>query len=91
MQEGGLAPAQWPDEAKVQGAIVATAVIAGVVQDSDDVWFFGPFDWLLQDVQVLATPVECRGMQGIWNVPPHVVDEMERVGIVPALQLMASQ
>jgi hypothetical protein len=88
MQEEGLAPAQWPAEAAVQGAIVCTAVIAGVVRDSDDPWFFGPFGWLLQDVQVLATPVECRGMQGIWNVPPHVVAQMESVGTVPALRLM---
>jgi hypothetical protein len=88
MQEEGLAPAQWPAEAAVQGAIVCTAVIAGVVRDSDDPWFFGPFGWLLQDVQALAMPVECRGMQGIWNVPPHVVAQMESVGTVPALQLM---
>jgi activating signal cointegrator 1 len=36
----------------------------------------GRFAWLLRDVRRLPEPVECRGMQGLWPVPPNVRDRI---------------
>lgn len=35
----------------------------------DSVWGFGPWCWSIGDVQVLRTPVPCKGAQGLWRVP----------------------
>ena len=48
--------------------IVATATLKGVVTTSDSPWFFGPFGWVLEDVEPLETPVPHRGAQGLWPV-----------------------
>lgn len=61
-----------PAEQLPRGAIVATARVTGYVRRSDDPWFFGPFGWQLADVVALPAPVPCRGMQGLWPVPPDV-------------------
>lgn len=37
---------------------------------------FGPHGWLLSDAQPLATPVTCRGMQGLWRVPRDARDRV---------------
>lgn len=65
----------------VLGAVVATAVVAGVAEHADSVWFSGsvgafwftgPIGWVLRDVVALAEPVPCRGAQGLWTVPNDV-------------------
>ena len=61
-------------------AIVATARLVGVEPPLP-----GPsrmigwrvsdqFGWMLDDIQVLETPVKCRGFQSLWTVP----EELER-------------
>lgn len=57
----------------VYGAIVATAVIDGVVDDDDSVWFCGPFGWVLRDVVTLKEPVPCKGALGLWTAPDAVL------------------
>lgn len=37
-----------------------------------DNWFVGPYGWVLTDVVTLATPVPCKGAQGLWALPPDV-------------------
>lgn len=61
-----------PPESLPRGAIVATARVVGCVRASADPWFFGPFGWQLADVVALPGPIACRGMQGLWPVPPDV-------------------
>lgn len=34
----------------------------------NDPWYFGPFGWVLEEVQALAEPVPHAGAQGLWNV-----------------------
>lgn len=65
------------------GVIVATARIARVVTSADHlpenqrVWFFGPFGWVLADVQPVAE-LACRGAQGLWDVPSEFLPLLER-------------
>lgn len=40
--------------------------------DEQDKWFFGPYGWLLEDYVELPEPVECKGAQGLWNLPEDV-------------------
>ncbi len=39
----------------------------------------GPVLWILADVQRLATPVPCRGAQGLFTLPPAVQCEVRRL------------
>ncbi len=61
-----------PLDSLPRGAIVGTARVVGFVTRSDDPWFFGPYGWQLADVVALPEPIACRGMQGLWPVPPDV-------------------
>lgn len=59
------------------GAVVALARVIEVVQESsDDMWFFGPYGWVLDDV-VALTPVPCRGRPHLWTVPERVRQAIE--------------
>jgi hypothetical protein len=58
------------------GAIVALATYGGAFRSHPSPWFVGPIGLLLLDVSVLATPVLCRGFQGLWTIP---LDALARV------------
>jgi len=65
-----------------KSAIVAVATYGGAVPESTSPWFCGPWGWKLlgerddQPLIVLAEPVRCRGMQGLWEVPADVLEKM---------------
>lgn len=35
------------------------------------------FAWFLKDIRPLKTPVPCKGMQGLWAVPAHIVQQIK--------------
>jgi hypothetical protein len=64
-----------------RGAVVAVATFSGILNprmlNERDVeqfpWWAGDqFGWVLSDVDALDAPVECRGRQGLWNLPADV-------------------
>lgn len=64
------------------GSILATAVVDGFVSSAEEAdralagqgeWFLGPIAWVLRDLCVLHNPIKCRGMQGVWRVPEHIL------------------
>lgn len=56
-----------------ESAIVAVARFAGVVTESQDPWFFGPFGWVLDQVVPIG-PLICKGAQGLWRVPDEIAE-----------------
>lgn len=68
----GLITLPLPEDAHLAGFIVATAIVDGYVQTSNDKWFAGPYGWVLRDVDVLPCALSCRGAQGLWTVPPAI-------------------
>ncbi len=40
-------------------------------------WFFGPWGWLLKDVQALDHPIRCRGFQKLWQIPDEQFARMK--------------
>lgn len=58
-----------------ESAIVAVATFGGIVTEHPSPWFCGPYGWVLDDLVVLPAPVACRGAQGLWNLPPDVLEE----------------
>jgi hypothetical protein len=49
-------------------------LLAGTMPaDFDSRWFVGDFGWVFDDV-VPIEPVPCRGAQGLWQVPPPVLE-----------------
>ena len=79
----GLFPEQYP-----RACIVAIAKLVKVlpVEDVDASAveeLFGNFDpgrfaWFLEDVTAIPLPVNCRGAQGLWNLPADVLAECKR-------------
>lgn len=75
-----------------RGAIIAVARLTGIAPTVDfvamsqgllrheiDFGDYGPdrFGWVLTDVVALREPVPCKGMLGLWTVPPAVVERIE--------------
>lgn len=72
------------------GAIVATAVLIGcrLTQDvefqvgalerhlGDYSW--GRYAWFLSDIVALPEPIPCKGMLGLWNVPPDIAAQLPK-------------
>jgi len=51
-----------------RGCLVATAIIAGYVEGSSDVWFIeGGVGWLLTDIVKLQRTIPCKGQLRLWN------------------------
>jgi hypothetical protein len=61
---------------QVQSAVVAVVRYAGVVTESNDVWFFGPYGWVLKDAVAMQRPVPCKGAMGLWDLPWNVEAEV---------------
>jgi hypothetical protein len=57
------------------GAIVGVARVVEVVTKSDSPWFTGPYGWILQDIAPIHS-VSCKGMQGLWAIPPEVLKKL---------------
>ncbi len=77
----GLKQAQeglrWADGAR--GKIMAVVRVKEFVRKRPgDPWFVGPWGWVFEEVQVLAEPVEARGMQGIWHVQGDALQRVRR-------------
>lgn len=62
-----------------RGAIVATAVVTGVVRQSNSPWFMGPYGWQLADVRPLNSPLPCRGYRKLWPLPQQLADHLDRI------------
>jgi ASCH domain len=54
-----------------RGAIVGTAVLNQVVEDSTSKWFRGPYGWMLTDAKLLQ-PIPCTGNRKLWTVSDAV-------------------
>jgi len=61
------------------GAVVAIATLYDCVRLADlpvllagHQHAYGPWCWLLKDIRRLPTPVECRGAQGLWDLPEFI-------------------
>lgn len=64
-----LSARQWvsiTDENRADGVPSAHHVIEA------SPWFLGPVGWLLWDFRHLRTPVDCKGHQKLWRLPPDV-------------------
>lgn len=63
----------------VKGAVVAVAVLARVRRDSPSRWAVpGAVHWCLEGTVRLSKPVECKGAQGLWKLPPSLFQEVGR-------------
>jgi hypothetical protein len=54
------------------GAILGTVVYQGYITESDNPWFFGPYGWILSDIQPLEEPIRIKGKLRLWVVPPEI-------------------
>jgi hypothetical protein len=68
-------------EELVEGAIVAVADLGGVVTEERAKrfgrWFFGPYGFVLDNVQPLHRPVPARGKLGLWRADKRLVNKVE--------------
>jgi hypothetical protein len=75
LEAAGLGPAKlrtWTTR-KTLGAAIGTALVTGIVTESEDPWFVGPFALVLSERAVLAKPVALHLANhhgGIWRICP---------------------
>jgi hypothetical protein len=66
------------------GAICGVARVVDIVTKSRSKWFSKPtrtypnFGWALADAISLKKPIPCKGMLGLWEVPPNALRSMKR-------------
>ena len=69
-----------PGVVKEEGCgLVAVVTLAGVLKSPQpERWYVGDnlFGWKLEDVLVLPRPVKCSGAQGLWRIPPEVLERV---------------
>jgi hypothetical protein len=41
-------------------------------------WICGPYAWEVDQVRALPEPVPCKGAQGLWKLPPEVLEQVRR-------------
>jgi len=68
------------------GAVIAIADLTAIYPTRDlhlelPVSLFGDFTagryaWKMSNVEMLKTPYSLRGQQGLWELPPHIADEL---------------
>lgn len=58
------------------GAVLGSAVLADVVIEHDDPWFFGPYGWVLENIEILDQPIPCQGKQKLWQFSEQGDNEM---------------
>lgn len=67
------------------GVIIGVATIYRVVTEARTLpphqarWFFGPYGWVLTDRRKLATPVPCKGAQGLRTLDPAIEQQVMTV------------
>lgn len=54
------------------GAIVGAVDIVDCIDDSDSVWFSGPYGLVLANPSELRSPVSCLGKLNVWTVPETI-------------------
>ncbi len=54
------------------GAILGTVELVECVEESDDYSFFGPYGFVLASPRPLRKPIQVRGSQRFWTVPPNI-------------------
>jgi hypothetical protein len=67
-----------PIDASIMPGVVAVCIFVGVVEQSDNQWFNGPFGWVLDRVVPLPDPVPCKGALGLWDIPEGVLSEVRK-------------
>lgn len=88
----------WYRLSRITGAVIAVATIDDVhdIRTLDGIaWLrslpperarfvFGPIVYSLRDIQVIATPVPCKGALGFWTLPDDVADAVaKQAALVP--------
>ncbi|MDP3737505.1 MAG: ASCH domain-containing protein [Hyphomonadaceae bacterium] len=64
-------------EGLVRGAVIGIVDLVDCVERSTSPWFEGPFGFVLANPRLLE-PVSCRGAMGLFDLPPEVVEAVER-------------
>lgn len=50
-----------------RGAVIGEVELIDVIDDSDSIWFSGPYGLVLQKPKIYKKPITARGQLGLWN------------------------
>ena len=54
------------------GAILGTVELVDCVEESEEYSFFGPYGFVFANPRPLRKPIQVRGRQRFWTVPPNI-------------------
>jgi len=64
------------------GAIIGSVQVVNCIRDSWSPWAApGRWHWLLRNPVVFSTPIPCRGMLGLWNVPTELEAQLSGLSV----------
>ena len=66
------------DNQLVRGAIVGFVDVVDCVEKHKSKHFFGPYGYVLKNPRSLSKPIPCKGMLGLWQVPPEIERKIKR-------------
>jgi len=55
------------------GAIIGQVDMVGCTQQSDSIWFFGPYGFIFEKPSLFGFPIPYKGHLGIFEVPDEVI------------------
>ena len=58
------------------GAILGTVELVDCVEESEEYSFFGPYGFVLANPRPLRKPIQVRGRQRFWTVPPNIAGRL---------------
>lgn len=61
---------------KLRGEVIAQTIAPNEIEFG--LYDTGRYAWYLEKVSPLASPIECKGALGLWDVPPEVMAAMTR-------------
>lgn len=62
-----------------RGVILGTVDIVDCVKDHPSPWFVGEYGFVMASPRSLPTPIPCRGLLGLWDVPTEFEQQLWRL------------
>lgn len=82
LRDSGVGHFVVPYEDACDRGIVAVTTLAevlrlGAVPLYEHPWYCGPVGWRFEEIVALPHPIECRGHQGLWDLPKDVENRVQ--------------
>ena len=65
-------------ESLPRAAIIGVVELVDILQQSDSVWFEGPFGWVFRNPRPLREAIPSIGHRGVWDLPSDIQEILKK-------------